>query len=291
MTYEELIDRTLRLLGDSTTDPTLWTREKIGRYLNDAYTDMARDTGALEVRVGIRTVADQGDYTIPDEVAVVQRVAYDDYELKADTARRLDKNAPGWQTETGTPERWTKSRRNNRAFTVYKMPTVDGPGDVTGGDYGKIVQFTDTGVEITLRSDYGRIVRMSGPSVTYRATSEYGRICQLKIAENNLEIWGKKNPLPLDRDDKEPELPAHAHMGLAFRAAEYALRQERDGRNEDLAKVYEAIADEYEEYLLLLVNNRMPERDWAPSQGVYEPRAYNLYRETVIPATGLPGYN
>jgi len=289
MNFAGIIDRTLRLLGENTANPQIWSREKIGRYVNDAYVDMARDTGALEVRAGVRAVASQGEYETPETVSVMQRVAYDDYELKPDTARRLDKGNPGWQTETGTPERWTKSRSNPKTFTVYKKPTVTGPGATTGGDYGRIVEISGTGVDFTFSAEYGRVVMMTGPNVRYTASSEYGRICRLTVAENNIEVWGKKTPIPLGRDDDTPEIPAHCHLGIAYRAAEYTLRNERDGRNEDLASMYEAIADEYEGFLRALVNYRNPERDWAPSQGVYEPRAYNLYRNTEIPATGLPG--
>lgn len=282
-------ERFFRLLGESTTSPQLWTEEQANRYLNDAYVEFSRDTGALEIREGIEAVADTWTYTLPDRVGPVMRVAYDDYELRADTARSMDRLNPRWQTETGTPERWVKSREGYNSFKLWRAPTTSGPSGEADIDYGRPVTITGTGISFTFSSDIGGFRFLRGDGISYKSNSEYGRLARLTFSSENIEVWAKKVPEPLETDTAEPELLPVLQMGVVFRAAEKALELEREGRNEDLAKVYGVLAEEYVEYAKALVTRRTPERAWAPRAETYDSRVTNFYRDTAIPATGLPG--
>jgi hypothetical protein len=290
VTLEEMRERMFRLLGESTTEPQLWTEAQADRYLNDAYQEVCRDTGALEIREGIVAVDGQWTYTLPDRVGPVMRVAFDDYELKAETARSMDRLNPGWQTEEGTPERWIKSREGYNSFKLWRAPSDDGATAEATIDYGKPVDIEGTlGIEFEFNSEVGTFRYITGTGISFKSNSEYGRLTYLAFSESNIEVWAKKVPEPLEFDDAVPELPPVLQMGVVFRAAEKALELERDGRNEDLAKVYGLLADEYVEFGRALVNRRMPERVSAPRASVYDSRVHNFYRDTAIPAAGLPG--
>jgi hypothetical protein len=218
------------------------------------------------------------------------RVAFDDYELKAETARSMDRLNPGWQTEEGTPERWVKSREGYNSFKVWRAPSADGATGEADIDYGKPVDIEGTeGIEFEFNSELGTFRYLAGTGISFKSNSEYGRLTYLSFSESNIEVWAKKVPEPLEFDDAVPELLPVLQMGVVFRAAEKALELERDGRNEDLAKVYGLLADEYVEFGRALVNRRMPERVSAPRASVYDSRVHNFYRDTAIPATGLPG--
>jgi hypothetical protein len=283
-------ERMFRLLGESTTEPQLWTEDQADRYLNDAYQEVCRDTGALEIREGIVAVDGQWTYALPDRVGPVMRVAFDDYELKAETARSMDRLNPGWQTEEGTPERWVKSREGYNSFKLWRAPSADGASGEADIDYGVATDIEGSGgIEFEFNRELGTVLYMSGTGISFKTNSEYGRVTKIEFSESNIEVWAKKVPEPLEFDDAVPELLPVLQMGVVFRAAEKALELERDGRNEDLAKVYGLLADEYVEFGRALVNRRMPERVSAPRASVYDSRVHNFYRDTAIPATGLPG--
>lgn len=277
-----MIERLFRLLGEDHEDSELWTEDAAIRYLNDAYQDFCRDSGALEIRTTVRAVANQGEYDIPESVGAVFRLAYDDYELAPDLAHQMDRRMLRWMSETGVPERFVKSREGRSKFRVWRIPTESGPYSVTGGEYGKVVQLVLDGDEVVFNAEVGRLIDIQGTDVSYTANIEVGRLCRLELSVNNFEVWGKKIPLPLDRDDSEPEILPVAHMGIVFRAAALMLQEEREGRNEALATVYDALADEHEDYIRYLVNSRLPEMPTSPRRTIDS--THNAFRrDNTIP--------
>ena len=290
MNLGEMKERLFRLLGESATNPQFFDEDQADRYLNDAYLLMARDTGNLEIRQGIAAVEGQWEYTLPPTVGPIMRVSYDDYELRPEMAHRMDQLNYRWQTETGTPERWIKSREGYDSLKVWRAPDVSGPSGEASIEYGIPTDIEgDGGIEFEFTSEVGSVQFMSGDGISFKTNQEFGRVTEISFSGSNLEVWAKKVPEPLDRDEDEPELLPVLHMGIVFRAAEAVLGLEREGRNEDLAKVYGMLADEYVEFGVHLVSRRMPERTESPRTDVYDARVTNFYRETRIPATGLPG--
>jgi hypothetical protein len=263
-----MVERLFRALGESADDPQGWTREQAVRYLNDAYNDFARDTGALEIRTTIRAIASQGEYEIPENVGPVMRVAFDDYELQGELAHQMDRKVLRWQTQTGVPERWVKSREGRHKFRVWRIPADSGPYAVSGEEYGKLVSIAIDTEDVPFNAEVGKLIDMQGSGVTFRVNQELGRLCRLEFTVNNFEIWGKEIPAPLEFDDAEPDILPVAHMGIVFRAAALMLSEEREGRNEALAAVYDALADENEDYIRFLVNSRLPERVNSPRRDI-----------------------
>jgi len=282
VTLEELREETLRLLGENPASPAFWTAAQVDRYVNDAYQDFARDSGSLEIRVAIRTIAATGEYEIPENVGPVSRVSYDDYELIPDLAHKMDRKQSGWMTEAGTPERWIKSREGRHKLRVWRVPSVSSPYSVTGGEYGKMVALDVDSEEVEFNAEVGKLIDLQADGLSFHASQEVGRLCRLSFSASNLEVWGKEVPPELTRDEDEPKLLPLAHMGIAFRAAALMLQVEREGRNEPLSGIYDALADEYEDYVRYLVSARLPEKSFSPRRDIYDTRV-PLIRNDEIP--------
>jgi len=115
--------------------------------------------------------------------------------------------------------------------------------------------------------------------------SEYGVLIASNEAGEttfiNIEIWATKIPTPLDDDTAEPEFPEWAHQGLVFRAAEMALRANKESMNPELASAYGQLARDYYADLAVLSQNKQPARPKVVGRpAAYRPRY--LRRETHI---------
>lgn len=288
MTFQQLKERTYRMMGATFDQPLHWTEHRVGRALNRAYRDIARESGCLEMRQSFSVTNGQGEYTMPTTMRRLLRVAFDDRVLCPETHWRMDRSAYRWEEETGYVEAFIEDIENDRVVRLYRIPTgltdtnVTFAADTannsghTDADLG-IVVWTD--VETTTfaadtannpsqtDADLGTVVSWTltdGSVVSFQDEAEddfdLGVTVSFDFNENELEVWAKRNPPKMVEDADEPEIPRYAHLGLCFRAAARLLRYVGDGRNTELADSYDALATESLEFLKQEVGRRTPER-------------------------------
>lgn len=290
MTQNELRIRTLRMLGVTDSSPLHWTQDQVRRAINRAYLDFARESGALEMRGTFAVTNGKGEYTMPTTMRRLLRVAFDDRVLCPETHWKMDRSAYRWEEETGYVEAFIEDIENDRVLRLYRIPTgLSGPGVSFAADSANNSDHTDadfgltawTNLETTTfaadtannaahtDAELGIVVSWTltdGTVVEFRDESgsesggQSGVTTSMEYNDDELEVWAKRVPPALSGGEDEPELPRYSHLGLCFKAASILLRHAGDGRNEELAASYEALAMESLDFLKQEVGRRTPER-------------------------------
>ena len=268
MTLEQLRERTYRALGVTPATPLFWTDAEINRLLNDAYTEVAKRTGALEIRHTVGVQSGTSTYTLPSTVGRPMRVTYDDHKILPFTSFEFDRSVSDWENSTGTPTHYTIDG-NDRTVRLWKTPDATGEGATFSAELGGVAAMSkaDGSDTYTFSSELGGVVDISGGADSYHFEGELGAVTDLNSPNDNMEIWAKKTPLLMEEDEDEPLLPAYSHLGLVFAAASRALRKRGASRNLPLAKVYKGMAKDYTMHLSGRANNRTIERTYEHAGG------------------------
>lgn len=137
MTFEELIDESLRMVGDDVETPQFFTRAEMGRRVNEAMQAVAGITVILQEIHHVEVIVGQSIYVLPEQAGQALRIAYDYERLPATTTLDLDSEDESWTLRTGAIDRYHVDGLDEREFEVWKDPDVAGRtvawnGDVTG---------------------------------------------------------------------------------------------------------------------------------------------------------------
>ena len=244
-------------------------------------------------------VSGQQAYSLPDLVERPFRVVYDGYALFHETTTALDYTAEEWTARTGTPERWMQDRQGDRKLRIWPAPSTDGAGAVfsqnniassdTTIENGTVIDIDDSGGTdtFTFNQDIGRATAIEATDTAFVFNSEYGRVIDMEWGGDDIEVWAKERPLPLDEDRDEPRLPEWTQMAVVYRAAARALRADKESRSLELAAIYDELADDTAQHLRLITATLQPERVHVVRRH-NSLRRRNLVRDTHVNATGIP---
>lgn len=133
-------DRVLDLIGEDTNRLKDYSRDEIGRYLNDTYRQLARETCALETQFWFQIVEGMATYTLPENMGEIQRITHRDRRIVPLSTFELDRIEETWEDEAGEIDAYTVFQRDSGAIRVYRNPDYD-DSEVLSGDYGTIVAF------------------------------------------------------------------------------------------------------------------------------------------------------
>lgn len=270
------------MLGEDESAPTYWKVVEIDRYINDAYRQAARDTGALEIASSIVTTAGLQTYEVPNESNWPPfRVTFGGRKLYSTTKWELDRMGSNWENLTGFVSHYITTLQNNRTLRLYKAPDADsGNYDMAGGDIGIVAEVTGA----TMASEFGTDTSWTIDGIKATFTSEFGITVNVGGSTTELVIYAKKTPTDMVSDTDKPEFPAWSHMGLAFAAASRALLKHGEQRDDILSAFYNQLAMDYAKVLTGLVANRAPERTHAMSSGPSRvPRKPRPWDQTIVP--------
>jgi hypothetical protein len=270
--FGALKNRALLMLGEDPDAPVYWTRDEIGRYINDAYSDIALDTRAIETVEALALTDDSGYGYLSDRIAQVYRASFDDRILQNTTRFELDRSDPEWETQSGLVTHYISAPHDTGALSLYK--TWDGT------EYNAYNQFMDGAYSYTtwvLGDQYVLDARVT-KTISSTDSNLVGYVCitahtataatEPGVGEDwetywsplAFVVWGAKNPAPMVEDTDEPELPAWFHIALAFSAAARALRKYGEQKNVPASDVYQAMTDEYVSMLKHRIGNRTPSK-------------------------------
>ena len=252
------------MLSESEANPVYWTEAQVDAYVNDAYQQAARDTGALEIAVAVAATADTQGYTAPDTMRWPPlRATYDGHKLYSTTKWELDRVESDWENQSGYVSHYVTTLMDDKQFRLYKAP--DGTAGVYefSGEYGIVQNVAGA----TMTGDYGFMTAFSEDGTSATFVGEYGLVVDIDGGSTTIRLYGKHVPDALEDVTDEPLLPAWTHPGLAFAAAAKALRKHGEQRDDALSAFYAGLAKQYVETLKGVVASRAPERNYAMSAG------------------------
>lgn len=150
MNVSDIIIRVKRLFGDESGVQI--TDDDIIRWINEAQRDVVRHNGdLLQVKVTTDLVADQQEYSLPDDLLILQWVSFKPvgdtryYRMKYYSPAEINEYIDGWDSETerGTPKAFSIFAGNIIIWPVSNDSSTDAlkiyynrtPNDIsTGGD-------------------------------------------------------------------------------------------------------------------------------------------------------------
>lgn len=270
-TYYSLVNKTLKMLGEDPDAPVYWTSAEIGRYVNDAYGDMAVETKGLEFIEAVTLTSDVSTGTMSGYVMQPFRVTFDDYKLIATSKYELDRVQTDWENLEGYVDRYLTGLNDRYDITTYKA--WDGREF-----YAREFFFNDGATTYTTWADATAYVVGDRVKVTHADGYVNGFECisahTSDTATNKpvtgsgwtdkwvplaLMVWATKTPADLSACD-EPEFPCWSHISIAYKAAAKALRKYGEQKNDALADAYDAIGETYWELVRNFMSNRTPEQ-------------------------------
>lgn len=261
MTLQGLRERVWRMLGvslDSGTGvlfPTFWTAAEANRAINDAYREIARTTAALEMRQIVVLASGTHTYSLASTSGPVLRVSRDGYPMDAFDPTEMDRTDNYWRALTGQVTMYHVARLSPQKIRVYKIPTASGDSFPMSGEFGVI-----TGVSGgTLSAELGTEADLTVDGTGAVFSSELGVITSITSTSGNLEVWTKRIPPLLATDADSPELPAYAHLGIAYSTAARLLSIRGEGAHAGKAQAYQTLAGESVEFLASIVRQRTAE--------------------------------
>ena len=135
-------DRVLDLIGEDTNRLKDYSRDEVGRYLNDTYRQLVSETCALENQFWFQIVEGTATYTLPENMGEIQRITHRDRRIVLLSTYELDRIEETWEDETGEIDAYTVFQRDSGVIRVYRNPDYD-DAEVLSNDYGTIVAFVN----------------------------------------------------------------------------------------------------------------------------------------------------
>jgi hypothetical protein len=168
VTFTDLNNAFKQITGD--VNEVFWTVAMKLAWANEAVAAAASKTGSIEKRATILVTAGLGEYALPDDVAFVQRVAYDGEALEPTNQMNLSRNDREWTALLGTPFQFYLDRMNGKVG-LYYVPGESTAVSVYSVDFGVWVPtdsttefgvFVDLSDATNLPPDFGAFVETVG---------------------------------------------------------------------------------------------------------------------------------
>jgi hypothetical protein len=257
---KDILDRAFEILGDVKDAPRFFVYADLVDLANRACLTFRANCHDEWHRVDVAGVAATGEYTIPDEILELRRVAYNDETLEARTVTNLQARDPKWQTRTGPdPMVWTSLGFAHDKFWVWPIPSQSSTETVTvSDDYGVIVRAIDSGgTAYTMTQEYGVTVLVDGITVS----GDYGEIFETVASENKqFTLWGTKRPATMTSEDAEIPIRKPWQIACLWFILWQTYEQEGDHYNSVLSAWYR------DQYLIQVESCKLQASNPVPAQ-------------------------
>jgi len=255
MTYSDLDSAFKQITGD--TNAAFWTETMKLAWANEAIAAAARRTEAIEKRVTLLSVASQGEYTLPDDVVFVQRVAYDGEALEPTSQANLSRADRNWTDDEGTPFQFYLDMLNKKVG-LYYVPSVATTLTTFLGEYGTLLE-PET---VTPLSEYGVIIDPLDATDEY--SSEYGDVAS-GVGGNDIEVFYVGSATAI-ASSGTPDLPPWSHGLILFWMLARAYEAETQLQNVGASQLFMHLAEKIIGRLGVRSKGRLP-KVWQRQDG------------------------
>ena len=262
---EDILTRARDTLADPGKDR--WTDERLLRLVDEAQEDIAKQTKLLKGTYDLSLVIGQAEYSLPDDLWLIVRATFDDYEIPlksydnmGEQARKTTLSRPSqygvertsgysvnldssysrynWEVEEGsTIEALIFDNRNIQSIRVYPIPSASiAESSYTFENAGTVEYVGDEllGVSTSItdysaNSIYGVITSLYEPAIANEIfNSVYGVVTGVTESEVVVKIWYIKTPAALTTVTDELELPRMFDVAIKHYVIGHALRDDID---------------------------------------------------------------
>ena len=264
-TIDEVIDRALLRLRETSGTAEFWTDSELLSYANEGIKFCALDGKFFKKTFIYEVLTGRRSYRLPDDTVGIRRVEYDNEAIHHSTPERWDGDNFNWRTDSGTVVEYTLELEDNTIF-LYKIPDTDGTASEFSDEHGTIVA---EGATDTFDAEYGSIVANAG---TFSA--EYGVLVNLNTGENNLRIYTYYVPEDFSGSDDVPYPLSKTDSLLEY----YILWAcyEKDGDGQDQQKSQYFAQRFYQKYGLLKLRDELPRSSTIVGSATYPGRYRNV---------------
>jgi len=228
MTTKEVLTSVRALIGDTNSDK--WSSPQTLDALNNALTELVRQTGLLKTTGTISINPDEQVYKLPEDCFYLTRAVYQGKNIPFISMEELDRTNPSWFTEPPASELKYLVYDNLNQDEIMTYPALsaiaepyvvtgtNGPiTDIAGVDnstlYGAITDITDTSQHIITRED------------------NYGVLTEVFDPVSTIKIYYVKKPTLLVSEVQDIEIDSIYKMYLVYKTAAELLSYDNNVDN------------------------------------------------------------
>lgn len=267
LTVSTRIVNILTRVRDTLADPNKerWSDERLLRLLDEAQQDVAKQSQLLKGTYDLSLVIGQAEYSLPEDLWLITRATFDDYEIPLRSYDNMDEQAKkdtlsrsgrlgvertrgysvnldsayrraNWEVSEGSNiEALIFDNRNMQNIRVYPIPdssiaesayTFENAGTPEyAGD--ELLGVSTSITDYSLSSIYGVITSLYEPSIENEIfDSVYGVVTGITESEVVVKIWYIKTPEALTTLADNLELPRMFDVALKHYVVGHALRDD-----------------------------------------------------------------
>jgi len=257
----------LTRVRDTLADPnkTRWSDERLLRLLDEAQQDVAKQSQLLKGTYDLSLVIGQAEYDLPEDLWLITRATFDDYEIPLKSYDKMDEEAAkyslarssslgvertrgysvnvdasyrrsNWEVAEGAEiQALIFDNRNMQKIRVFPIPdaaiaedtyTFENAGvPEYAGD--ELLGITTSITDYSLSSIYGVVTSLYEPAIQNEIfDSPYGVVTEITESKVVVKIWYIKTPAQLTTLSDELELPRMFDVALKHYVVGHALRDD-----------------------------------------------------------------
>lgn len=257
----------LTRVRDTLADPNKerWSDERLLRLLDEAQQDVAKQSQLLKGTYDLSLVIGQAEYNLPEDLWLITRATFDDYEIPLKSYDKMDEEATkysltrsghlgvertrgysvnvdsdyrrsNWEVAEGAEiQALIFDNRNMQKIRVFPIPdaaiaeeayTFENAGTPEfAGD--ELLGVSTSITDYTLNSVYGVVTSLYEPVVQHEIfDSPYGVVTEITESTVVIKIWYIKMPAQLTTLSDELELPRMFDVALKHYVVGHALRDD-----------------------------------------------------------------
>ena len=236
MTAKEVTSSIRALIGDLDSDK--WSSPQILDALNNARTELVRQTGVLKTTGTLIINPDERVYKLPTDCFYVLRAVYQEENIPFISMERLDETNPSWFAEAASDKLKYLVYDNLNQDEIMTYPLLSSNNkayDIEGTD-GPIVDIED----LDKSTLYGGITDIQD-DVPFRKTREdnYGVLTDIVNPFLEIKIYYVKKPTPLIGPGQDIEIDSIYKMYLVYKAAAELLSYDNNADNVNKSMLFD----------------------------------------------------
>src|SRR5690348_14831229 len=201
-----------------------WTDDEINGYIDEACFYVQQLTNSFWDIAALESVANQSDYSLPDNCYQLARISFDRAFLPQTTEYELDRDtSSAWRGDpTGTPARFYLKQHN--LIGLYQIPRTSGPLWTANQETGEAVEFDST---FSFSSEFGVVTQLINTSGTSLNTFEpdplnrftnpdYGLVIRYQDSTQNLEFMFVAQTDTMTLDSQTPQFQETFHPATVY---------------------------------------------------------------------------
>lgn len=231
----EIILRARDTLADP--DGARWSEARLLRLIDECQKDICLRAKVLRDKADVNVFAQTGEYTLPDEVMLLDRVLYGGVNLPYISHSELDRTLIGegrydWEKTTGIPKYLVFDKMNRRQVKLYPIPsdyilTSDQPSEFILEPYG-ITTGTD---DVTPLNTYGVVSQVLDDENDVSFLSPYGMYFGQQESSVQMTVYYVKKPDDITSVDDELVVDSMFDKCIKFYVVGMALIDDMDTQN------------------------------------------------------------